>query len=219
MTEWHRAGTGNMRIDAHAAAPVGLAMVDRHLRFVDVNQALAALDGIGAAGQVGRHIRDVLPSGLADEAIPVADADPDAVIGVGAVVEDITEHRAAERRTAQQQQMLVIDDIEAEPYLRAVNPQFAAFVKRSRLQALCVVPPAVDNAVLGAVVVGRDRPTGGFDALDQALMAQVADWATLAMLNARLAEDARASQARFSRAFVNAPVGAALSIRNRLAAR
>jgi len=89
-----------MRIDVHAAARVGLAMVDRHLRFVDVNQALAALDGIGAAEQVGRHIRDVLPSGLADEAIPVADADPDAVIGVGAVVEDITEHRAAERRTA-----------------------------------------------------------------------------------------------------------------------
>ena len=69
---------------------------------------------------------------------------------------------------------------------------------------------AVDNAVLGAVVVGRDRPTGGFGALGQALMAQVADWATLAMLNARLAEDARVSQARFSRAFVNAPVGAAL---------
>ena len=97
--------------------------------------------------------------------------------------------------------MLVIDDIEAEPYLRAVNPQFAAFVKRSRLQALCVVRLAVANAVLGAVVVGRDRPTGGFGALDQALMTQVADWATLAMLNARLAEDARASQARFSRAF------------------
>ena len=106
--------------------------------------------------------------------------------------------------------MLVIDGIEAEPYLRAVNPQFAAFVKRSRLQALCAVRLAVDNAVLGAVVVGRDRPTGGFGALDQALMTQVADWATLAMLNARLAEDARASQARFSRAFVNAPVGAAL---------
>ena len=76
MTEWHRAGTGSMRIDVHAAARVGLAMVDRHLRFVDVNQALAALDGIGAAEQVGRRIRDVLPSGLADEAIPVADADP-----------------------------------------------------------------------------------------------------------------------------------------------
>lgn len=96
-----------MRIDVHAAARVGLAMVDRHLRFVDVNQAQAALDGIGAAEQVGRHIRDVLPSGLADEAIPVADADPDAVIGVGAVVEDITEHRAAERRTAQRQQVLL----------------------------------------------------------------------------------------------------------------
>ncbi|MGZ6868928.1 MAG: hypothetical protein ACXVHI_01235 [Frankiaceae bacterium] len=40
--------------------------------------------------------------------------------------------------TIHQQQMLVIDDIEAEPYLRAVNPQFAAFVKGSRLQALCV---------------------------------------------------------------------------------
>ena len=76
MTEWHRAGTGSMRIEVHAAARVGLAMVDRHLRFVDVNQAQAALDGIGAAEQVGRRIRDVLPSGLADEAIPVADAAP-----------------------------------------------------------------------------------------------------------------------------------------------
>ena len=83
MTEWHRAGTGSLRMEVHAAARVGLAMVDRRLRFVDVNQAQAALDGIGAAEQVGRHIRDVLPSGLADEAIPVADADPDAVIGVG----------------------------------------------------------------------------------------------------------------------------------------
>ncbi|MGZ4619288.1 MAG: GAF domain-containing protein [Frankiaceae bacterium] len=106
--------------------------------------------------------------------------------------------------------MIVIDDVASGPARPEVHAGFSALAERTGLQALCVVPLAVDNAVLGAVVVGRDRSAGGFDIPDQALLAQVADWATLAMFNARLSADVRASQARFVRAFVNAPVGAAL---------
>ncbi|HXU81849.1 MAG TPA: ATP-binding protein, partial [Polyangia bacterium] len=48
-----------------SAAPVGWAYLDRDLRYVRVNDALAALHGLPAAAHVGRTIAEVLPLELA----------------------------------------------------------------------------------------------------------------------------------------------------------
>ena len=44
-----------------AASPVGQAFVDRELRYVRVNPALAALHGLPAEAHLGRPVREVLP--------------------------------------------------------------------------------------------------------------------------------------------------------------
>jgi PAS domain S-box-containing protein len=44
------------------AAPVGLAYLDRELRFVRVNPWLAQLNGLPPHEHVGKHVRDVVPS-------------------------------------------------------------------------------------------------------------------------------------------------------------
>jgi len=46
--------------------PVGLGFFDRQLRYVLVNEALAQINGISAAGHVGRSLRELL-TGLPDE--------------------------------------------------------------------------------------------------------------------------------------------------------
>lgn len=117
-------------------ADIGLGLVDLDLRYVRVNESLAATNGVSAAEHEGRSIREVIP-GLADlaEALlrrvidtgePVVDlelsgatpADPeadrnflvsyypvrdgDAVIGIGAVVLEITEQVRAQRELTRQ---------------------------------------------------------------------------------------------------------------------
>ena len=42
-------------------APVGLGYVDRDLRFVVVNEMLAAMNGVSVADHAGRRVRDVIP--------------------------------------------------------------------------------------------------------------------------------------------------------------
>jgi PAS domain S-box-containing protein len=44
-----------------ASAPVGCAVLDRELRFVVVNDTLAALDGVPKDGHVGRTIAEIVP--------------------------------------------------------------------------------------------------------------------------------------------------------------
>lgn len=117
-------------------AHIGLGLVDLDLRYVRVNEALAAVNGVSAAGHEGRTIGEVLPAlaGLAEPLLrevidsrqPLVDmelsgptpADPDAdrhflvsyypvldeseVIGVGAVVVEITERVRAHRELTQQ---------------------------------------------------------------------------------------------------------------------
>lgn len=51
------------------SAPVGFGFLDRNLRFVRVNRALAAMNGVPVAEHVGQTIRDVLPQ-VADLAEP-----------------------------------------------------------------------------------------------------------------------------------------------------
>jgi two-component system, cell cycle sensor histidine kinase and response regulator CckA len=44
------------------ASPIGLAFVDRALRYVRVNPALAALHGLSIEAHLGRRVREVLPA-------------------------------------------------------------------------------------------------------------------------------------------------------------
>lgn len=43
-------------------APIGLAVLDRDLRFVRINRMLAAINGLSAAEHVGKTVNDVVPS-------------------------------------------------------------------------------------------------------------------------------------------------------------
>jgi PAS domain S-box-containing protein len=64
-----RAAGDEMRalVDAvYATAPVGLAFVDTDLRYVRINDAMAAIGGRSVAEHLGRRIRDVLPEPLGD---------------------------------------------------------------------------------------------------------------------------------------------------------
>ncbi|MFI9823541.1 SpoIIE family protein phosphatase [Streptomyces sp. NPDC052013] len=45
-----------------AQAPIGLSVLDTELRYLAVNPALAAMDGVDPADHVGRRFRDVLPA-------------------------------------------------------------------------------------------------------------------------------------------------------------
>ncbi len=112
-------------------APVGLAFVDRELRFVRINAALAKINGRPIEYHLGRRIDEALPE-LAEELVPIYQqvlATGEAVLereltgempgsgrlrhvlaswfpvrqdgeitGVGAVVVDITDRKAAELR-------------------------------------------------------------------------------------------------------------------------
>jgi PAS domain S-box-containing protein len=112
-------------------APVGLAFVDRDLRFVRINAALARINGRPVDHHIGRRIDEALPE-LADVLVPiyeqvlatgepilereVSGEVPDSgrqrhvvaswlpvrvggeIAGVGAVVVDITDRKAAEQR-------------------------------------------------------------------------------------------------------------------------
>ena len=53
-----------------ASAPVGIGFWDRDLRFVRVNEALAAINGVPAADHVGRTLGEVLPE-LAPQLEPI----------------------------------------------------------------------------------------------------------------------------------------------------
>jgi len=54
-----------------AAAPVGLAFMDTSFRYVRVNEALAAMNGLPADEHFGRTLRDVLGDELANEIEPL----------------------------------------------------------------------------------------------------------------------------------------------------
>jgi PAS domain S-box-containing protein len=127
-------------------APIGLAFLDRNLRYVRVNAWLAERNGRPIAEHIGRSIRDIIPQ-LADrieplcrkvleDDRPVVDHEvrsahptrPDQlrdfavhyypvheggeVIGVGAIVEDVTERRRfeaeRERRRALEMSMSIL---------------------------------------------------------------------------------------------------------------
>ena len=115
-----------------AEAPVGIAFVDRDLRYVRINDALAAMNGKPAAAHIGRTVGEMLPD-AADRYVPLLEkvlatgesvtnilvARPDGhtllgnyfavrdssdrLHGVGAVVFDVTEERRARDALAVEQ--------------------------------------------------------------------------------------------------------------------
>jgi PAS domain S-box-containing protein len=54
----------------YTAAPVGLCYVDTHLRFVRINEQLAAINGLPVSEHIGRTLRQVLPE-MADQLEPL----------------------------------------------------------------------------------------------------------------------------------------------------
>ncbi|MFL5812135.1 MAG: PAS domain S-box protein [Bdellovibrionia bacterium] len=44
-----------------ATAPIGTALLDRELRYLQINSALAALNGVPAKDHIGRTLREILP--------------------------------------------------------------------------------------------------------------------------------------------------------------
>ncbi|TDP72755.1 PAS domain-containing protein [Roseateles toxinivorans] len=53
--------------------PMGLAVLDRHLRYVQINELLARANGLGVAEHLGRSVREVLPK-AADQLVPLLQA-------------------------------------------------------------------------------------------------------------------------------------------------
>ncbi len=68
-----------------STASVGVGFVDRDLRYVRVNDALAEMNGLPAARHAGRHLRDV----LAPEAARVVEALLTRVMETGEAVRDV----------------------------------------------------------------------------------------------------------------------------------
>jgi PAS domain S-box-containing protein len=54
-----------------ASAPVGLALVDRDLRYLGVNEALARLNGHAVEEHIGRRVEEVLPSDVVAHVVPI----------------------------------------------------------------------------------------------------------------------------------------------------
>ena len=68
----HHAQESLAVVDAvFAAAPVGLAFMDTNFRYVRVNDALAALNGVPVEEHFGRTLRDILGEELASEIEPL----------------------------------------------------------------------------------------------------------------------------------------------------
>jgi PAS domain S-box-containing protein len=165
-------------------APVGLAMHDRDLRYVRINDRLAAINGLSAEEHIGRPVAEIVPEvdtveadlrrvlesgepltelevagstaaapGVGREWVvsywPVRRHGDRRIVGVGSVVFEVTERRAAERALREQtaryeslllalsevgEAMVVLDD----GRLEYANPAFQAICGYSteELQAL-----------------------------------------------------------------------------------
>jgi PAS domain S-box-containing protein len=55
----------------YSNAPLGLALVDRDLRFISVNGLLAEMNGVPTEAHAGRTMREVLPASLAERIEPL----------------------------------------------------------------------------------------------------------------------------------------------------
>jgi PAS domain S-box-containing protein len=56
----------------YSSAPVGLAFLDENLRYLRVNDTLAALNGAAAAAHIGKHVSEILPATAVELLKPLA---------------------------------------------------------------------------------------------------------------------------------------------------
>jgi PAS domain S-box-containing protein len=66
-------------------APIGLAVLDRDLRFVRINERLAAINGASVAAHLGRTVREMVP-----DLTPQAEAVLQRVVETGEAVRDVS---------------------------------------------------------------------------------------------------------------------------------
>lgn len=128
----------------YQTAPVGLAIIDRDLRYKRINECLASMNGLSVEDHIGKAIRDVIPemadvveaqcTAVFNTGVPALNMpfmsedpeDPDSlryyrvsrhpvndpagnIIGVGTIVQDVTdEQRLIEARRAQQMELVHI---------------------------------------------------------------------------------------------------------------
>lgn len=57
----------------YSTAPVAISLVDRDLRFLRINEGMAALNGIPAADHLGRTLMEMLPPQISDQLVPIFD--------------------------------------------------------------------------------------------------------------------------------------------------
>lgn len=170
-----------------SGSAVGLGVLDRDLRFVWVNSALAAMNGVAAEEHAGRHVSDVVPA-VADAVMPtlrhVADSgepfvngeisgetaarpgemrhwlqnlypirDGETVVGVGAVIVEVTEQKRAERQLqeAEQATAALLHQLEESLVPRAAIGATWRAAWRYR--------PSEDRMLLGGDFIGlHERP-------------------------------------------------------------
>ncbi len=76
----------------YQSAPLGLAMLDRDLKFVRVNDALAEINGVSATDHIGRFVFDVVPN-LRAQAEPLFQG----IFASGEAVRDVEFHGETKR--------------------------------------------------------------------------------------------------------------------------
>jgi PAS domain S-box-containing protein len=72
----------------HRRSPIGLAMLDRELRFLHVNEALAEFHGISAEDLTGRPAQEVMPN-LRENFAAVSKCAGDGGINLGRLVREV----------------------------------------------------------------------------------------------------------------------------------
>jgi PAS domain S-box-containing protein len=188
----------------YRTAPLGLCQLDRELRYVRVNDALAANNGLPPEAHIGRRcvdvvtrmsteigpllrhvletgetVRDLEVSGetpLApgirrdwiEQLYPVRDPETGAITGVGAVVEEVTERKAAERARDLLLRELdhrvknlfaVIDGLVHFGAREAATPPEMAGLLSGRIRALARAHDLVRPAIAGMADGGGARTT------------------------------------------------------------
>ena len=87
----------------YATAPIGLCVFDADLRFVRVNQTMAQLNGIPSEQHIGRTLRELLSSELADEVESLLNG----IMQTGQPVLDREVHGATNPRPEEQRDWLI----------------------------------------------------------------------------------------------------------------